>query len=99
MNDTVSNNPDPHCLRRTVIALPDDGTDTAWLDTGNGPGVEVKLPSVSRGTAHKNVRIDPELWDRAKWIFETRGTTISAELRDFLQRVVDEYERDQQDAQ
>lgn len=50
---------------------------------------------VSKGTNHKNVRVDTELWDRAKWIFETRGTTISAEIRDFLQRSVDAYEAEQ----
>jgi len=105
MNENLSNQPPPDDERPTVdlleslrehgvIPLPDEQDD--WLDTGTGPGfARSRLPGVSKGQAHKNVRVDPELWDRAKWIFETRGTTISTEIRDFLQRTVDTYEADQ----
>jgi antitoxin component of RelBE/YafQ-DinJ toxin-antitoxin module len=49
-----------------------------------------------KGTALRNVRIDSELWDRAKFVAELRETTVSDVIRDCLQRYVDEYEREQE---
>lgn len=43
---------------------------------------------MSKGTIRHTVRVDPELWDTARTVAESKGTNLSEVIRDALKRLV-----------
>lgn len=56
-----------------------------------------KIPSVSKGTPRRTVRIPDALWDEARELTKELGLDISTELRKHLERDVQRWRRQVQE--